>query len=206
MPKNAQMATWFTSDWHLGHGNIIKYCNRPFADVDEMNEGLITRHNALVDPADTVYVLGDIAMSSRFLPLVSSFNGVKILIPGNHDAVFEGASFYSASAAQKYLDAGFSSIDSQPEPMTAGGVTVEISHFPYSEDHMDVARFTDWRLPDNGDWLFCGHIHTKWRQFGRQINVGVDAWAGSPVSLSALTELIEAGPADRAPLSWNACA
>ena len=32
---------WFTADTHIGHRNIIRYCKRPFACVEEMNEALI---------------------------------------------------------------------------------------------------------------------------------------------------------------------
>ena len=56
------MTTWFTSDLHFGHANIIEYSGRPFRDVDHMNRALIERWNALVQPADTVWVLGDVAM------------------------------------------------------------------------------------------------------------------------------------------------
>jgi len=42
------MTTWFTADLHLGHRNIIEYCNRPFADVDEMNRALIANWNQVV--------------------------------------------------------------------------------------------------------------------------------------------------------------
>ena len=35
------MATWFTTDLHLGHSNIIDYCGRPFANVDAMSRALI---------------------------------------------------------------------------------------------------------------------------------------------------------------------
>jgi len=44
--------TWFTSDFHLGHFNIIRYCNRPFADTREMNAAILERLNALVKPDD----------------------------------------------------------------------------------------------------------------------------------------------------------
>jgi len=35
------MKFWFTSDYHLGHANIIKYCNRPFKGIDQMNSTII---------------------------------------------------------------------------------------------------------------------------------------------------------------------
>ena len=39
---------WFTSDLHIGHANIIRFCNRPYADVNEMNADLIRRYNEVV--------------------------------------------------------------------------------------------------------------------------------------------------------------
>jgi len=50
---------WFQSDFHFNHENIIKYCNRPFKNVNEMNNIIIKRHNERVKKEDTVYFLGD---------------------------------------------------------------------------------------------------------------------------------------------------
>ncbi len=43
---------FFTVDEHHGHANIIKYCNRPFTSVDEMDAEIIQRHNEMVGSKD----------------------------------------------------------------------------------------------------------------------------------------------------------
>ena len=49
---------YFTADTHFDHANIIRFCNRPFATVEEMNETLIANWNRKVHGNDTVYILG----------------------------------------------------------------------------------------------------------------------------------------------------
>jgi calcineurin-like phosphoesterase family protein len=79
---------WFISDTHFYHENIIKYCNRPFKDVFEMNEVLISNWNNLVKPSDDIIIAGDFIHSGN-LQLVHSImdrlNGDKWLCYGNHD-------------------------------------------------------------------------------------------------------------------------
>ena len=53
------MKNFFTSDYHLSHTNVIKYDNRPFSSIEEMNEFIIDRQNTLVDDKDNFYFLGD---------------------------------------------------------------------------------------------------------------------------------------------------
>lgn len=53
---------FFTADWHLGHNNIIKYCDRPFKNTDEMDSVLINNVNEVAKPDDRVYNLGDVGM------------------------------------------------------------------------------------------------------------------------------------------------
>jgi calcineurin-like phosphoesterase family protein len=57
--------TWFTADFHLGHANIIRYCNRPFAIVEEMDQAILERLNGSVKVNDTLYFLGDFCMGSQ---------------------------------------------------------------------------------------------------------------------------------------------
>ena len=56
---------FFTADEHYGHVNIIRYCGRPFSSVEEMDQELIKRHNAVVGPEDTVIHAGDFTLANR---------------------------------------------------------------------------------------------------------------------------------------------
>lgn len=79
--------TWFISDTHFNHANIIKYCDRPFKDVSEMNKFLIKQWNNTVKKTDTVWFLGDFALGGRdeCKQLLSQLNGQIYMIRGNHD-------------------------------------------------------------------------------------------------------------------------
>ena len=57
--------TFLVADLHLGHANIIKYCNRPFSSVEEMNDALISNWNNTIGEEDRVFFLGDFALGSK---------------------------------------------------------------------------------------------------------------------------------------------
>jgi calcineurin-like phosphoesterase family protein len=197
---------WWTSDLHLGHANIIGYCARPFADVERMDDGLIDRWNERVSPGDEVWVLGDFALGglAEHLPLAKRLEGRKILVPGNHDACWVGRSKGVEHWTAEYLAAGFAEIIQGPTTVELAGHAVLADHFPYHGDSKDgPERFADSRPLDRGGWILHGHVHDRWRQSGRQINVGVDAWGGRPISDDTLATLIAAGPAGLAPLPWS---
>lgn len=79
--------TWFTSDSHFNHKNILEYEKekRPFKTIEEMNEVLIDNWNSVVLPRDRVYHLGDFCLSKHSIELAARLNGRKRLILGNHD-------------------------------------------------------------------------------------------------------------------------
>jgi calcineurin-like phosphoesterase family protein len=87
---------FFIGDTHFGHKNIIKYSDRPFDTVREMDEALIQNWNSVVSPQDTVFHLGDfffaqgsgrdkMAEESWRMSILRRLNGQIHLVIGNHD-------------------------------------------------------------------------------------------------------------------------
>src|SRR5579863_1697262 len=79
--------TWFISDTHFGHKNILEYEKdaRPFSTIKEMNEVIIERWNHTVNRNDIVFHLGDFAFGRHNISIAERLNGKKKLIMGNHD-------------------------------------------------------------------------------------------------------------------------
>lgn len=75
------MDTYFISDPHFGHKNILRFERTQFTSVEEHDDFIIAQVNAKVKPQDTLYILGD----TGELEKVRLLNGRKILIMGNHD-------------------------------------------------------------------------------------------------------------------------
>lgn len=95
------------SDTHFGHTNSWQLFKRrdgsplrPFSSTEEMDEAMIERWNAKVQPHDVVYHLGDVVINRKYLHLVKRLNGKKRLVRGNHD-IFKD---------QDYRDVGFDSL------------------------------------------------------------------------------------------------
>lgn len=189
------MATWFTADLHLGHTNIIRYCDRPYADVGAMNRSLVEGWNDTVSTDDTVWVLGDVALGSisDTLTMVSELKGRKLLLAGNHDRCWTGHRRRAEGWSERYLDAGFAEVHQGQIQVLVAGMNILACHFPYRGDSHDQDRYTEHRPVDRGQWLLHGHVHQRWRQWGRMINVGVDVWGYRPVSEQAIAQLVEDG-------------
>ena len=81
------MKNFYISDLHFGHANVIRFDNRPFANLEEMHEVLIKNWNDKVSNEDTVYILGDFCWQTEneWIGILKQLNGKKVLILGNHD-------------------------------------------------------------------------------------------------------------------------
>ncbi len=81
---------YYISDLHIGHTNVIRYDNRPFENVEEMNKMLVRNWNSVINSTDEVYVLGDFAWKNALgVEVLKQLKGRKFLIKGNHDKINE---------------------------------------------------------------------------------------------------------------------
>lgn len=208
---------WFTADTHFGHANILKFePNRPWDETHRMNLGLVERLTSSLSDGDELWHLGDVALGylNATLPFLAMVGVPVTLVAGNHDRVHP----CHGERAERFIEVYRERCQLADLVLTntrltlVDGTEVKVSHFPYPDP--SIARredrhgrlvgdkFAEWRPVDEGGWLLCGHVHGSWRQRARQINVGVDAWGGRPVSEEALVEIIKQGPTDMDPLPW----
>ena len=168
------MKYWFTSDYHLGHKNIIKYCKRPFKSLEQMNKTIIRNHNERVKKEDFVFHIGDFCFKNSSgkrgegikifaKEWESKLNGKIIHIKGNHDRN------NSTKTIIERLTIGY------------GNKRINLVHKPEMADINYKINFT-------------GHVHEKWEikkvrkdfDFTDCINVGVDVWRFYPVTFDEI--------------------
>lgn len=162
---------WFTSDTHFGHKNIIKYCNRPFKDTNEMDSALINNWNSVIMPSDTVYHLGDFCFG-RLEEQVRKLNGKKYLIRGNHDHNYKD---------KRFLEAGFEWVKDIYE-LKSVDPPIVLCHYA-----MRV-----WPRSFHGSWQLYGHSHGTLKDDPNAlaIDVGVDCHGYTPISYEKVRELM----------------
>ena len=82
---------YYTADTHFGHANVVKMCERPYPDVEAMNEAMIAAWNERVHGNDTIYIIGDMFFRCADPEsILKQLKGKKRLIVGNHDGSWMG--------------------------------------------------------------------------------------------------------------------
>ena len=162
--------TFITSDLHLDHTNIIKYCKRPFLNTEEMNKSLIQNWNNTITYKDTVYFLGDLAFGKGSKTTdywLKQLNGKIIFIKGNHDKS-KNIDFHQ-NYKFEYKD----------------------HTFYLTHDPSNVPR--SWK-----GWAICGHHHNNKPQEypfidkkNKKINISVELTKYMPIDMDELIRLIE---------------
>lgn len=165
------MNTWFTADHHFGHARIIEFCERPFSDVEEMDEAMIAGWNSRVKPGDIIYHMGDFSFHRKKEAvdnIVDRLNGQIHLIYGNHDrkGVMQCDKF-AWKGVLKYIK-----IDDQK---------IMLCHYA-----MRV-----WRASHHGSWMLYGHSHGTLSEWGKSLDVGVDDWDYMPISFQEIKMVMD---------------
>lgn len=176
------MNTFVSADLHFGHASIFKFCPNRIAlgdTVEAHDAALIERWNAVVQPIDRVYFLGDLTFYKEekvIRHILDNLNGTIFFVPGNHDKHIMGV--LNAHPRVKV----------QP-PLVYQKFTQRsavLCHYPLVE----------WQNSFHGTYMLHGHAHgqypeSKWRC----MDVGIDAHPEMrPWSLSEVRAKLEERP------------
>lgn len=173
---------YWTADWHLGHGNIIKYCERPFNSIEHMTERIVGNANMRVKEDDVLVHVGDFCtrgvckgvegLRLYYRDYVKLVNGSIVLLEGNHDPQNK------TKTVGRYM---FAKI---------GEYMAFVSHYPTDSD-IHPPSLID-AVYNTCHFAICGHVHEKWKTMKHHvthgqapllnINVGVDQHKFNPVS------------------------
>ena len=176
--------TFFTSDTHFKQANIIRFCNRPFKDVEQMNDVMIANWNSVIGKDDTVFHLGDFCLggAAEWTKILDRLNGKIYLIMGNHDLKNIRQGFISR----------FEHVAMQMR-IEIGKKRIYLCHYPFlcfEGSYKDDV------------WQLFGHVHTRRSNSGidagrlqylypTQYDVGVDNNNFIPVSFGQVKRIID---------------
>lgn len=175
--------TFFTSDTHFSHANIIRYCVRPFKDVEQMNEAIIANWNSVIGSDDIVFHLRDFCLgnATEWTNVLNRLNGKIFLIMGNHDLKIIRQGFIQR----------FEHITMQMR-IEIGKRRIHLCHYPFL--CFEGCRKDVWQL--------FGHMHTRKNSrrkdanrlkylYPTQYDVGVDNNDFTPVSFAKICTIIK---------------
>ena len=178
---------WFTSDWHLGHENVMKFSDRPFKDINHMNESIISNMISAVRPGAELFFIGDLAwrrsaLDSFFDRWPKNVNFPWIL--GNHDKHWQPFKKKCAS------------IGDMKKTKVGSGHVIIMCHYP----------MLTWDKSHYNSWQLFGHHHQhshgtdKLDQMiqGKMMNVNIEWNNFMPYSESEIIKIM-----DKKPDNWN---
>lgn len=204
--SNRNKNIFFTSDWHVGHDNVIKFDKRPFDDTHHMHRVLINNYNSSVTDNDICYFAGDMGFckSDTLAKIMEELNGTKVLLLGNHDrntysmyaqgfdVVLNTAVFYIGKSRVSISHCPLPGIPREDITNMKGAKEGENWHGEHKNQ-----MFTSQDL--TVDYHLHGHIHsgphtdTKLMRTDKQFDIGVTANNYRPVSISEIESWIARG-------------
>jgi calcineurin-like phosphoesterase family protein len=159
---------FFTGDEHYWHRNVIKYANRPYPSIEDMNEDIISKHNSVVKKGDRVIHDGDFALCSRekAQEIIKRLNGEHIFLIGSHDRWL---------GKRKQWDI---------RSYTIGNNQVIVCHY----------CLRTWPRSHYNSWHLYAHSHGRLEPIGKSHDIGVDNNGFYPVSEEEIEAIMKSRP------------
>ena len=158
---------YLISDLHLGDENILRYENRPFKCVEDMDNTIINNCKEIVKPEDTLIIAGDVSNydENKTRELISSVSGYKVLVIGNHDVddvkYWQRVGFDEVSRYDIIINEFFI-VSHKPKYLN--------SNMPYANIH--------------------GHIHSLKYESKQFFNVSVECINYKPIDLEEIKRIV----------------
>ena len=158
-----------TADPHYRHTRIIWFADRPFADVESMEQSLIDRWNLVVPQEANVLVLGDFILveRERAPEIVAHLHGNIHLLRGNHDRW---------RSDEWFMEAGFAAI--YPEPFSIGNIN--FSHKPIPTREL------------GGNFNVHGHVHRHCSSDPKHLCICPEVTEYAPLTMKQIREYVNA--------------
>jgi len=160
---------FFTADEHYYHKNIIKYANRPYDDVFEMNRDLINRFNSVVQGSDVTIHAGDFSFGNKTKTqeIIDNLNGCHIFLSGDHDRWMNKNMLKNRIYIYK-----------------KHSYNITVCHFC-----MRV-----WPKSHYNSWHLFGHSHGNLDPIGKSLDIGVDTNDYTPYSIIQIDDIMKTKP------------
>lgn len=160
---------FFTADEHYHHNNILRYCGRPFYDIEEHDVEIIKKHNSVVRPGDTVVHAGDFTLISNRAKVqndyINRLNGTHIFLKGSHDRWLHSQ---SCRIWEKTIEGQF----------------IVVCHY----------SMRTWHRSHYNSWQLYAHSHGKLAPQGKQHDIGVDNNNFYPLSFDEICVIMQSRP------------
>lgn len=164
---------YFTADPHFFHENIIKYCNRPFENVKEMNDYIVKQWNSVIQKDDVVWLLGDLALNctkDEAKSVIEKLHGNIKIVLGNHD--HWPMSFYQSLSNVSY-----------------------VSKYPVIIQDFFILSHTPMFVSNNAPYFnIFGHVHNNpefTTETEHSLCVSMERWDYKPIQCEALKEYLD---------------
>lgn len=171
------MSTWFSTDWHLGHKNIIRFDNRPFKSIEEHDSAIMKNIMSQLKPKDALYYLGDFTLSNKghtesMLATLASSGAMLYFIKGNHDKD-DTIKLY-----QKY-----GTYLGEQKKIVVEGQEIILNHF----------KMLVWDKAHHGSWHLYGHSHGSIESYivGKSMDCAINLFNYKLIEFSEIKKLMD---------------